>query len=229
MMKELLIYGIAVNGSVITSVTQSDGKGRLGRKWESPEGGLWMSVLLEMGADFDTSKLGLISLMAGGSVATAIIMEYELDAGLKWPNDVLIDGRKVSGILAELVDFEEKRFVILGIGINVNNRIAGSYEFSDCSTSIAEEFKKNVKIDVLENTILEELDFRMGQLKNQEYGLILDDWRNLSETLGRHVKAITPGGEYNGLAKDIDENGSLILDMDGRIETILAGDCRHLD
>ena len=229
MMKELLQDGIVTNGSVVTSMTQSEGKGRLGRRWESPEGGLWMSVLLEMDADFESGKLGLISLIAGSSVATAIIMEYEVDAGLKWPNDVLIDGRKVCGILAELVDVEKRRFVILGIGVNVNNRMAGSYEFSDSSTSISEEFKKNVKIDVLENTILEELDFRMGLLKNKEYGTILEDWRNLSETIGRRVKVLTPSGEFNGLAKDIDDNGSLVMDMDGRLEIILAGDCRHLD
>ena len=227
-LRELAQQGIG-HGTVVTSIVQTGGKGRLGRTWESPEGGLWMSVLLELDDGFDISRSGLISLLAGSSVATAIIMEYELDAGVKWPNDILIEGRKISGILSELFQIEGKRYVVLGIGVNVNNSVREGYDFSDGSTSISEEFGKKVKLEVLENTILEELDFRLELLANSEFDKILEDWRNLSETLGRHVHVITPGSEVRGIAKDIDGTGSLLMDMDGRIETISVGDCRHLD
>ncbi len=217
------------HGTVVTAGMQTMGRGRLGRAWESPEGGLWMSILLEIDEKIDTHRLGLLPLMAGASVATSILMEYELDAGLKWPNDVLISGRKVCGILSEGFSIEKKQFVVLGIGVNVNNLVRVGYDFSDFSTSISEEFGKKVKLDVLENTILEEIDFRLELMGNAEYDKILDDWRELSETLGRHVHVIMPGGEIRGTAKDIDANGSLIVDIDGRMETVSAGDCRHLD
>lgn len=227
-LKELALDGIEP-GTVVTARVQSEGKGRLSRKWESPDGGLWMSVLIEMPHGFEPGMYGLLPLIAGSSVATSIVMEYELDAGVKWPNDVLIDGRKVCGILGEIFTVGERRMAILGIGINVNNRMNDGYDFSVSSTSIAEEFAKQVKIEVLENTVLEELDFRLGLIATGEYDKILDDWRLFSVTLGKKVHIIKPGGEITGLAKDIDVNGSLIIDMDGVIEKVNAGDCRHLD
>ncbi len=227
-LKDLIGEGVG-NGAVVTAKVQTAGRGRLDRSWESPEGGLWMSVLLELGDSFDTNRLGLISLMAGSTVATAILMEFGVDAGVKWPNDVMISGRKVCGILAEMHIFQDKKYVILGIGINANNKMADTYDFSDSSTSIAEEFGKKIEMSVLENTILEELDFRMELLKNAEFDKILDDWRELSVTLGKRVNVVTPNGELRGMAKDIDVDGSLLIDLDGRVEKIMVGDCRHLD
>jgi BirA family biotin operon repressor/biotin-[acetyl-CoA-carboxylase] ligase len=227
-LKELMEEGLG-NGTLVTAKVQTAGRGRLDRTWESPEGGLWMSILLELDDSFDINRIGLISLIAGSSVTTAILMEFGVDAGVKWPNDVLISGRKVCGILAEMHIFQDKRFVILGIGINANNKMTNAYDFSDSSTSICEEFGKKVEMSVLENTILEELDFRMELLKNAVFDKILEDWRELSVTLGRRVNVVTPSGEIRGLAKDIDIDGSLLIDMDGRIEKVLVGDCRHLD
>jgi len=227
-LKSLTIDGIEA-GTVVTSNIQTHGKGRLDRKWESPEGGLWMSVLLETDTAFESNKFGLLPLMAGASVATAIIMEYDLDAGVKWPNDVLIGGRKVSGILCELIERSGMRCAVVGIGINVNNPVKEGYEFSGLSTSVVEEFGKPVGLEDLENAVLEELDFRNGLLSQGEYDKILDDWRELTVTLGKRVAVNTPGGLVNGTANDVDDNGSLILDCGGRTEKINVGDCQHLE
>jgi BirA family biotin operon repressor/biotin-[acetyl-CoA-carboxylase] ligase len=226
-LKELALDGIGP-GTMITAKIQTNGIGRLGRNWESPDGGLWMSVLLEVDQKFENDKFGLVPLIAGSSVATAILMEYGLDAGVKWPNDVMIDGRKVCGILCELVEHEGIRYVIIGIGINVNNPVKHGYEFSEFSTSIAEEFEKSVKMEVLENTILEELDFRIELLSNTEFDRILNDWRELSVTLGKNVKITMPNGDISGIAQDIDENGSLIIESNGQPVKVNAGDCKHL-
>ncbi len=227
-LKGLTIDGIEA-GTVVTSNIQTHGRGRLDRKWESPEGGLWMSVLLETDTTFESSKFGLLPLMAGASVATAIIMEYDLDAGVKWPNDVLIGGRKVSGILCELIERGGMRCAVVGIGVNVNNPVKEGYEFSGLSTSVVEEFGKPVGLEDLENAVLEELDFRNRLLSQGEYDKILDDWRELTVTLGKRVAVNTPGGLVNGTANDVDDNGSLILDCDGRTEKISVGDCQHLE
>jgi len=227
-LKELVADGIGP-GTVVTAGKQTDGRGRLSRKWESPIGGLWMSVLLEMNSSIDIDKFGLVPLMAGASVATAILMEYGLDAGVKWPNDVMIDGRKVCGILCELIECNGAHHAIIGIGINVNNPVKEGYVFSGISTSIAEEFDKSVKMEVLENTILEELDFRSDLLFNGEYDKILDDWRELSVTIGKKIKIITPNEEVSGIARNIDENGSLIIENNGQLVKVSTGDCQHLE
>lgn len=118
---------------------------------------------------------------------------------------------------------------IIGIGININNPVQNGYDFSSISTSVAEEFGKKVKLEVLENTILEELNFRAELLETKEYDIILEDWRNLSETLGKKVTIHAPNKKITGIAKDIDENGSLLIEgEDGRVTKVIAGDCEHL-
>jgi BirA family biotin operon repressor/biotin-[acetyl-CoA-carboxylase] ligase len=217
------------HGTVVTARVQTQGKGRMSRTWESQAGGLWISVLLEMPAGFDRSKFGLIPLMAGSSVATAIMMEYDLDARVKWPNDVLVEGRKISGILCELVEHGSSFWAIIGIGVNVNNHVREGFEFSSSATSIIEEFGKSVKLDVLENTILEELDFRATLLTSGEFDKILTDWKELSATIGKAVSINTPEGKITGKALDIDDNGSLLVEENGQVMKVSAGDCQHMD
>lgn len=217
-------------GAVVTAKVQTGGKGRMGRRWESPEGGLWMSVLLETGSAFKDDKFGLLPLMAGASVATAVIMEHDLDASVKWPNDVMIGDRKACGILGELFRTDGRDMAVMGIGVNVNNKVrAANYEFSKVSTSICEELGRPVPLDTLETAILEELGFRMEQLESGESQKLLDDWRSLSSTLGRQVSVSTPAGEVRGLAKDIDDDGSLLIDTKGLLNKVSVGDCRHLE
>jgi BirA family biotin operon repressor/biotin-[acetyl-CoA-carboxylase] ligase len=228
-----LLKGLAADGiepgAVVTARIQTGGKGRMGRRWESPEGGLWMSVLLDAVPALRENKFGLLPLMAGASVASAIAMEYGLDASVKWPNDVLVGGRKACGILGELFKAQGRDLAVMGIGVNVNNRIRNAgYEFSGASTSIMEEFGRDAHIETLEVAILEELGFRLELLEAGEHRKILDDWRQLSSTLGREVSVSTPSGIVKGVARDIDDDGSLLLESGGRTVTVMAGDCTHL-
>ncbi len=228
-LKELAQQG-AGPGTIVVSKVQTKGKGRIQRTWESPGGGLWMSILIETEKDFDNNKFGLIPLMSGCAVATSVMHEYNIDAGVKWPNDVLINGKKACGILGEILNVDGKQLAIIGIGINVNNKVQEGYEFSKVSTSIIEERGSKSKLEDLENTILMEIKHREEMLAAGKYDELLDEWRELSDTLGKRVKIITQNEEFEGLAKDIDENGSLILEMDdGRLKTINVGDCQHLD
>ena len=228
-LKELAQKG-AGPGTVVVSTIQTKGKGRMTRTWESPEGGLWMSILLETEKDFDNNKFGLIPLMSGCAIATSVMHEYNIDAGVKWPNDVLINGKKACGILGEIINVDGKQLAIIGIGINVNNKVQEGYEFSQISTSIIEERGSKSKLEDLENTILMEIKYREEMLAAGKYDELLDEWRELSDTLGNRVKITAPNEVFEGLAKDIDENGSLILEMDdGSLKTINVGDCQHLD
>jgi len=228
MLKELAMAGIEA-GTVVTATVQTEGRGRLGRKWESPEGGLWMSVLLEFDRSFDIRRIGLLPLMAGASVATAVAMEYDMETGVKWPNDVLVGGRKLCGILCEFIEPGERRCAITGIGVNVNNPVRADYAFSHQSTSVAEECARTVPLEVLENTILEELDFRWGLLSEGNFQKLVDDWQDMSLTVGKHVTVETPSGIVRGIARGIDQTGALVVETSGETRSVNAGDCQHLE
>lgn len=216
-------------GTVVVAEVQNKGRGRLDRTWESPKGGLWLSVLLDAEKQTAEGKTGLITLTAGCAVAEAISNTFKLEARVKWPNDVLIKGKKVCGILGEMLKVEKKQLAVLGIGVNVNNPVKKGYDFSPFSTSLTEELKKELAMEELEAEILCQLEKRNALLINGEFNAILEDWRKLADTLGKNVRIITPTGQLEGMAKDIDDNGSLLVKMlDGKIETITAGDCEHL-
>lgn len=234
-LRELALDGVKP-GTVVVSGVQTRGRGRMERTWESPEGGLWLSVLLDASTEIEQDKFGLIPLMAGCAVAGAISRITGLDAMVKWPNDVLIKGRKVCGILGEMVKAEGEQLAIVGIGLNVNNPVQTGYEFSKVSTSIAEELGKD-SIDRLENSILEdlesailyELELRNNVLASGKFDDILNEWRTLSDTLGKRVRIKTETEVIEGLARDIDENGSLLVEKgDGQVEKVMAGDCEHI-
>jgi len=187
---------------------------------------LWFSILLDTGQDLKHDKFSLIPLMAGVAVAKALKRSFDLDAKVKWPNDVLINGRKVCGILAELLDVEGKKMAIVGIGVNVSNPVREGYEFSEVSTSVAEELEEVAEIECLEAAILEDLDVMTDLLIKGEHTTILEEWRELSSTLGHKVRITAPDKTIEGLARDIDENGCLLVETkDGVIESVLAGDC----
>jgi BirA family biotin operon repressor/biotin-[acetyl-CoA-carboxylase] ligase len=226
-LKELALEGFEP-GTVVVSEIQLKGRGRLDRTWESPEGGLWMSVLLDTSPEILENKFGLIPLMTACAVADAITGASGLVARLKWPNDVLIDERKTCGILGEVVTVRERQLAVVGMGINVNNPVREGYEFSPVSTSIAEELGKPVDLEELEIVLLCELDRRNVLLSETKFDEILEEWRSLSDTLGRRVMITTLDDTIEGIAKDIDESGSLILDVKGREVPILTGDCQHL-
>jgi BirA family biotin operon repressor/biotin-[acetyl-CoA-carboxylase] ligase len=215
-------------GTVVIGGIQTAGRGRLDRSWESPKGGLWLSVLMDATPVFHDNKFGIIPLTASCAVARSITALTELEGRVKWPNDVLINGRKTCGILGEIINLD-KGLAIIGIGINVNNKVREGYEFSQVSTSISEELGKEVNLEELELVLLGELDRKAKKIADGNPDDILTEWRSLSDTLGRNVRITTTTGELEGLAKDIDEDGSLIVEVEGRTEIILAGDCKHLE
>jgi BirA family biotin operon repressor/biotin-[acetyl-CoA-carboxylase] ligase len=203
-------------GIVIVAEGQTDGRGRRNRSWHSPDGGLYMTVLLK-----PVGEVRLIPLLGGVVVAEAIRATAGLGVGLKWPNDVLIGGKKVGGVLAESGwSNEEVRHVLLGMGVNLNNPVP---DWLPDATSLSKELGEMVDIDAFLHRLLETLDLYLLRMESDPE-LILSSWRESSLTLGKMVCVTDRSGEtVSGFAVDVDQDGSLIVDCGGEIKRVVSG------
>ena len=219
--KELARKGV-VEGTIVVAESQTHGRGRLGREWLSPKGGIYFTLIFK--PRISPAYAPRINLMASVAVAKAIRKAFDLKAELKWPNDVLIEGRKVCGILAEMeAEMDRVNFINLGIGINVNNPI---FPYEKMATSLKEELGREVSRKEFLNSVLKEINERQVLLTKED---LLGEWKSLSATLGRDVRIVAPGEEIIGQALDIDASGALILKSeDGSLRSAIAGDCIHL-
>jgi BirA family biotin operon repressor/biotin-[acetyl-CoA-carboxylase] ligase len=214
----------APHGTIIIAEEQTKGRGRLGRQWVSLCGGLWFSIILRP-AMHPADCPGL-TMLSGLAVAKAIRKLFALPAMLKWPNDVLIEKRKVCGILTEMgAEMDKVHYVIIGIGINTNFEIKDLPEdLQSTATTLKEELKHDISRTELLTTILEELETILtstdGLLVNA-----LQSIKDLSCTIGTRVKINSGHTRMEGMALDITEKGSLLVKTDdGSIQEIIAGD-----
>ena len=216
----------APEGTVVVAEEMSSGRGRMGRAWHAPPGGLWMTVLLRPG--IPPEGMQVLSLLSGVAVAEAINDVSGLRAELKWPNDVLVEGRKVCGILVEAsVEADVIDYVLLGIGINVNNDLPE--DLKDLATSLRALLRKRIPRVLLLAVTLSRLDALYEEFKRGKVKKILNRWTSLSCTIGREVEAIYRGRTVRGKAIGLREDGSLILRLkDGSLEAVSAGDVVHL-
>jgi BirA family biotin operon repressor/biotin-[acetyl-CoA-carboxylase] ligase len=168
-----------------------------------------------------------------GALAVAKTINYfGLSPSIKWPNDVRVDGKKIAGILLESETHgNQSKFLILGIGINLNIDINQfPDELKDNATSVSYMLTKSVDDQKFLEKLLSILDKYYEIFLKGEYEKILSDWRSISDTLGRKVKIITNEQEIIGLASDVDESGFLIIESDsGERKKILSGDCIYLE
>ena len=210
-------------GTIVVAESQSQGRGRLKREWLSPEGGIYFTIILR--PKISPVYAPRISLMASVAVAKTIRRLFGLKAELKWPNDVLIQGRKVCGILAEMdAEMDVTNFVNVGIGINANSSIS---QFE--ATSLKDEIGKEIlRKEFFRSVVTEILRYAQQQALLTKADL-LEEWKSLSATLNREVEIVSPGEVIVGQAIDIDTSGALIVKgEDGSLRTVIAGDCFHL-
>ena len=214
----------AVEGTVVVADVQTRGRGRLQRAWVSREGNLHLSVLLRPKPDIAP----LIMVIAGVVLVRAIRAATGLRARLKWPNDVMIRGKKVAGILADGVMTQSgESYVVLGIGLNVNSDPSDVPELASIATSLSSETGAPLETSALLRHILQEMDYLYRGL--QEGDIPLEEWRGCLETLGRRVQVEWNGEVYRGLAEDVDERGNLIIrSEDGARITLPAGEVGYL-
>lgn len=215
----------AAEGTLVIAESQKKGRGRFGRPWISPAGGLWFSLILR--PYLFPSLAPRITITASLAVASAIRQITSLPALIRWPNDILIGERKVSGILTEMnAETEVIKFVILGIGVNLN-LVSTDFppEIRNMATSIRQELGYSLfRVDFLVN-LLEKIEKYYLELKAGRFFSILQEWCRFSATLGRQVKVNTPEGPFEGHALNIDDDGALVLRLDsGFLKRILTGD-----
>ncbi len=205
------------DGTVVLAETQTDGKGRFNRKWYSPRGGLYLSVII------GHENSSLIPILTGVAICETF-SNYGILLGLKWPNDVILNEKKVAGILTEVFDTK----IILGIGINLNIT-SFPEEIKDRATSIFLETKKRFDKMSIYRTLCLELDQHYTMLNEKRTSEILQKWRNYSIIFGRNVIVQLPDRKIIGRAIDIANDGALILMLaEGKVEKILAGECQIL-
>jgi BirA family transcriptional regulator, biotin operon repressor / biotin---[acetyl-CoA-carboxylase] ligase len=212
----------ADEGTVVIAESQSRGRGRLDREWISPRGGIYLTMILR--PPIGPTYAPRISLMASLAVASTIRSLYGIEAGLKWPNDVLIAGGKVCGILAEMeADVDRVKFVNVGIGMNANAPVS---HFETRATSLKAAVGRDISRKELLSALLLEIERQQSRLLEPE---LLEQWRRLSETLGKEVSIVTPGQVVAGQAIDIDDTGALLIrTVDGVLTKVVAGDCVHV-
>jgi len=212
----------AAEGTAVFSEAQKQGKGRLGRKWSSPKHtGIYLSLILR--PDIAVRKAALITLLAAASCAEAIRKVTGLRALIRGPNDILVNHKKVSGILTEMqAEGAKVKFIILGIGINVNTPLN---KLPSVASSLKVEAQNEFSRLELAQELLRKLDQHYAAFQDQGGVEIIRLWRNLSAFCGKRVKASFADKTIEGLAQGIDKQGALIVRLDnGFKQHVMAGD-----
>ena len=220
------------NGVIVVAEKQTGGKGRSGRKWVSPKGGLWFSIILH--PKFDISITTLFPIASALALSIALEKTFKISPELKWPNDLTIKSKKLAGILVDVsLESNKIKNIVLGVGINFNVNVKEIEKaLKDTPnfyglTSLSEQ-KKGVKPVELVQSFLIELEKIYKLLENKQVSKIISEWTKRSSTIGKNIKLNTKEEEIKGKAIKIDNDGALVVSDKGKIKRIIAGDIIHL-
>jgi BirA family transcriptional regulator, biotin operon repressor / biotin---[acetyl-CoA-carboxylase] ligase len=207
----------SAEGIVVIAEQQTSARGRQNRKWLSPNGGLWLSVILR--PRISASKITVLPFAAALAVCDAIKITTTLQPKLRWPNDITIDGKKVGGILIDLsMESEQINYAVIGIGINANidsSSISSSLEKHTKVTSLCDELGHEISIQGLTKAILEGLEYYYLKLKDGVAHTIIEQWKKNSDILDQKVQVIQNDKTTEGIAADVKDDGSLLLRTNG--------------
>jgi BirA family biotin operon repressor/biotin-[acetyl-CoA-carboxylase] ligase len=207
--------------TVVIAGRQTKGRGRLNRQWLSADGGLYFTLVLR--PDIPLPMSSRVNFLASLTLARVLRDMYQIEAAVKWPNDILVDDRKLSGMLSELeAEADRVFFINIGMGINVNNDPTG---VEPGAISLKNMLGREISRVRLLARFLDEFEER---LKNAEFENVISEWKQYTVTLQRQVRIVTQREVTEGLAVDVDENGALIVKLaDGSFKKIIYGDCFH--
>lgn len=215
------------NGTVVISEKQTKAKGRSGKSWESPLGGVWLSIILN--PNVDHSKIPLITLATGVAVAKTLENIGVENPEIKWPNDIMINGKKVCGILTEAVaKFNTIESVIIGVGIDANLDVEQFPEdLQEGTTTLKEVLGREGNENSLIKTFLEEFEKISEQFIHEGYEDILKEWRKRSYSIGKIVEVREPFNTYyDAYVIGIGKEGALVVEkIDGTLEKVISGEC----
>ncbi|ADJ26148.1 biotin/acetyl-CoA-carboxylase ligase [Dehalogenimonas lykanthroporepellens BL-DC-9] len=210
--------GGCTEGTNVVAARQHAGRGRLSRVWLSPEGSVSMSVVLFP----ELNRLSHLVMIAGVAVVEALESFTGVSPALKWPNDIIIRGLKLGGILVESGTVSERRYAVIGIGLNVNVTIGDYPEIAGIATSLFDITGKNFRETEVSRSIVRSLEHYYRGIDNSE---IFQRWRSRLDTIDRRVTVETGGNHIEGIARDVNPDGSLIIRSDDGIDhQVFAGD-----
>ncbi|MDO4344969.1 MAG: biotin--[acetyl-CoA-carboxylase] ligase [Eubacteriales bacterium] len=215
----------AAHGTLVVTEEQNGGKGRRGRGWVMPRGtSVAMSIVLR--PEIAPQHASMLTLAAGAAVAWAIREVTGLEAGIKWPNDVVVNGKKICGILTELsMEMERIHYVVIGMGINTNIT-AFPEELRETATSLQLELGRPMNRAELICAVMKKFEKSYEKfIETQDMTLLMEDYQKLLVNIGRQVRVLEPGNEYTGTAKGIDRLGQLLVQReDGTVTAVYAGE-----
>ncbi len=215
----------AAQGTLVVAEEQTAGRGRRGRDWRSPAGSnIYFTLLLR--PEYTTDCASMVTLVMALAVREAVQEICGTDVGIKWPNDVVVGGKKVTGILTEMsLEGMEIQHVVIGVGINVKEQTFPA-EIADKATSLEEAAGKSVSRAALLQKIMEhfEVDYEKF-LQTKDLSLLKQGYNGALVNLGREVRVLDPAGEYGGTALGINEKGELLVrTADGSVKEVYAGE-----
>ena len=217
------------NGSLVIADRQTQGRGRLNRKWVSPKGGIWMSILLR--PNFEPSYTSLFPMATSLALAVSIEKTLKIKTELKWPNDVTIKGNKVAGILIDAsVESNKIDYLIIGIGINFKinpGTISKSIKQKKYGITTLISKGQYVRPVELVQQFLLELEKTYNNILTGNVGTIRKEWMKRSSTIGKNVTITTTTGTLKGKVTGIDKTGALVLSRNGKVQHVLAGDMTY--
>ena len=224
--KKLAMQG-ATDGTIVISEEQLGGRGRLSRMFFSPKyKGIWFSVILR--PKFLPQEAPKCTLLAAVAIAKAIDEATGIKVGIKWPNDILYNGKKIVGILTEMnAEMDCVNYIVIGMGINVNITFDEMPDdIKETATSLKQIAKKDISRLKLLTSILSNLEELYLTIQERGFAPIFDEWRKYSITLNQHIKVIgvNDSETFEGVAVDIDNDGALLVKTNGQIKRVLAGD-----
>jgi BirA family biotin operon repressor/biotin-[acetyl-CoA-carboxylase] ligase len=220
------------NGTVIIAEKQTGGKGRSGRKWVSPKGGIWLSLILY--PKFDITITTLFPIASALALSKAIEKTYKIFPELKWPNDLTIKGKKLAGMLVDVsIESNKIEKLVLGVGINFDvdtKQIEKILKKNPNFYGVASlgDQKSNIKQTQLTQIFFSELEKIYESLNKKEIKKIVLEWTKRSSTIGKTVEIDTVNGKIKGNAIKIDDDGALVILKDGKTNRVIAGDITYL-
>ncbi len=215
------------NGSVIISATQTRGRGRLNRKWISPKGGIWLSILIK--PNFEVSQTSIFPMVTSLALAKAIENILKKTPQIKWPNDIMLNNKKVAGILIDAsVQSNKINYMIIGIGVNFridSKKILKSIKNSQrCSITTLVEKKDSADPIKLVQEFLLQLEQMYNNVISNNISKIRKEYINRSSTIGKSITLRTHNGIISGKAVSIDKNGALMISDGKKTKRLLTGD-----
>lgn len=219
------------NGSVVVAARQTNGRGRLNRKWISPKGGIWLSILLR--PSFEISQISLFPMATSLALAISIEKTLGLKPKLKWPNDLTLNEKKVAGILIDAsIESSKINYLVIGVGINFRvqpkkitkliKKGQGTYGI----TTLVKENQKDKPVELVQQFMFE-LEQVYNKIISNSIQEIRKEWIKRSSTIGKKITATTTTGLLKGKATGIDETGALLLLNKRKIQRLLAGDITY--